>query len=130
MKFTYIIWIGLIVILLIGFLLFFFFRKKAKTEKELLTESRNQISLNAQTINILLVSTQGNDSLTISLQKLQDDLRYLTPSVDVKVKQIDVKIKNVLDDFRIYLAKGANEDKGFIKEIELLLAERSTLTQR
>lgn len=82
-------------------------RKKGgkKDERELLLESRRRVGDNAQSVDVLLVLASGKDEMTDKLKALQEKLKYLSPSADEKVKAIDEKIRQALDDVKIELTK-------------------------
>ncbi len=109
--------------------------KKKKTDRDLLLESRTAVSDNAQTIEVLLVLAKGKDALIKELQDLQEKLKYLSPSTEDKVKDIDKKIKNLLGDIKIELNKHREgDDVGktmrILEEIQVNVAERSLYTNR
>lgn len=109
------------------------FRKKSgrSTEKDILIESKELISKNAQTIEVLKVLASGKQELVSTLNLLEDRLRYLTPSVNEKVVAIDRQINDCLGDFKIALNKNKEDGyEGFVKNIKMLIADRSVLTEK
>ncbi len=112
-------------------------RKKGgkKDERELLLESRRRVGDNAQSVDVLLVLASGKDEMTDKLKALQEKLKYLSPSADEKVKAIDEKIRQALDDVKIELTKSkGSKDSGkaerFLEDIEVQIAERGVYTAR
>ncbi len=111
-----------------------FFRKKL-SNKEKILKSREDTNKNTQTIEILLVMAEDNEAMRQELLKLQDTLKYLTPSSADEVKKIDEKISHNLDDLKIELSKGDKEKalakaESTIKDIKLLLAQRKVYTNK
>ena len=126
-----------VAVVLLAILIFAFLHKKNKkgTESEQILENRQTVATNAQTVEILLVLAKGKESTVKELLKLQDELRYLTPSSDEKVKQIDEKIANELGDCKIELSKKREEGEDeklamHLDNIRLKIAERSVLTDK
>ena len=126
-----------VAVVLLAILIFVFLHKKNKkgTESEQILENRQTVATNAQTVEILLVLAKGKENTVKELLKLQDELRYLTPSTDEKVKQIDEKIANELGDCKIELSKKHEENEDgklamHLENIRLKIAERSVLTDK
>lgn len=108
-------------------------KKKGKTEKDIIYESKDLVSANAQTVEVLLVLAKGKEDTIKELKSIQDKLKYLSPSTNEKVKALDEKIKDVLGDLKIELSKKREEEKddkvaSLLEDIRVKIAERSTFT--
>lgn len=139
METKYIIMIAAaaVVVLLIVLSLVLLLRKKGNsgTEKDILNASKDRIAANAQTIEVLLVLAKGKEDTIAELKAIQDKLKYLSPSTNEKVKEIDEKIKDELGDLKIELNKKKEEEKddkaaAHLENLRLKIAERSTYTDR
>ena len=74
----------------------------------------------------MIVLADGNDRLCNKLVELKDEIRFLNPSKNPKVKQIDEKIANKLDDIKIEISKDKEAETIFrlIEEVEGFIAQR------
>ncbi len=107
--------------------------KSAKNESGEKKDSRNvimnkrQIEKSVQNIESMIVLADGNDTLTNKLVELKDEIRFLNPSKSSKVKAVDEKIANKLDDIKIEISKDKNSEVSFrlIEEVEGFLAQRA-----
>lgn len=100
-----------------------------KREADKVKEDRELISFNEKSIASLIVLAEGNDELIKELQKLQEKLKYLTPTSDSKISDFDKKIKNTLQDLKVVLIKTANSEQNqkinmMLSDIKLLIADR------
>ena len=132
-----IIVVAVVAVVLIAVCLLFILKRKGNrsTEKDVLNASKDLIAANAQSIDVLLVLARGKDNTCKQLKALQDKLKYLTPSTNEKVKDIDEKIKDEIGDLKIELNKKREEEKddkveSHLENILLKIAERSTFTDR
>lgn len=89
--------------------------------------NKRQIERSVQNIESMIVLADGNDTLTNKLVELKDEIRFLNPSKNHKVKDIDEKIANKLDDIKIEISKDVNSEVIFrmIEEVEGFLAQRT-----
>lgn len=125
-KYIILICVAAAVVLLLLLLLILIAKKRSvRTESELLSLSRELIASNASKVEVLLVLAEGDAELCEKLKKLQDELRYLSPSRNEKVKTVDEKISGVLGDLKIALNKKKEDGDKRIEEIRVLIAERS-----
>lgn len=136
-EITIIAIVAVVAVLLVALCVFLIVKKKKgnKTEKEVVNDSKDLVAANAQTIEVLLVLADGKEDLCRELREMQDKLKYLTPSTDERVKQIDEKIRGELGDLKIELSKKKPEDKddkaaAHLDNIRVKIAERSVLTDR
>lgn len=96
-------------------------------EKPAVIINKRQIERSVQNIESMIVLADGNDTLTNKLVELKDEIRFLNPSKNHKVKDIDEKIANKLDDIKIEISKDVNSEVIFrmIEEVEGFLAQRT-----
>ena len=104
------------------------FRRKKASEKVI--DNRELISTNERSIESLIVLARDDEELIQKFRRLQEKLKYLTPSKDGKVIDYDKKIKNLIEDLRIVLVKADGEPmppKGetLLRQIELAIADRN-----
>ena len=68
----------------------------------------------------------GNDKLCNKLVELKDEIRFLNPTKNQKVKAIDEKISSRLDDMKIEITKDINAETiwRMIEEVEGFIAQR------
>lgn len=105
-----------------------FFRKK-KTSMKQITEDRNLILTNQKTIETLITISQ-NSEFTEVLKKLQEQLKYLTPSRSEKIFSYDKKIKDAIEDLKIALTKNGDAESNakalkILQDIKVLIADRN-----
>ena len=103
----------------------FFRRKKMKQ----ITEDRNLIVTNQKTIETLITISQ-NSEFTEVLKKLQEQLKYLTPSRSEKIFSYDKKIKDAIEDLEIALTKNGDAENNakalkILQDIKVLIADRN-----
>lgn len=114
---------------------FIFIRHRRKSSDETVLESRDEVSENAHTVQVLKALAEGKPDMIAKLERLYDKLLYLTPSADEEVAVIDEKIKNALGDIKIELTKtrgeeGCGKAEKYLEDIKVLVAERSVHTER
>lgn len=114
---------------------FIFIRRRRKSSDETVLESRDEVSENAHTVQVLKALAEGKPDMIAKLERLYDKLLYLTPSADEEVAVIDEKIKNALGDIKIELTKtrggeGCGKAEKYLEDIKVLVAERSVHTER
>lgn len=107
-----------------------FFRKK-KTLANKNVYDRNLIENNYKSMETLIVLST-DQTFTLSLKKVQEELKYLTPSVSDKVCGYDKKIKDCIEDLKIVLTKDGNvqdnaKAKRLVQDIKVLIAERNAI---
>lgn len=101
-------------------------KEEAKKESEGVLVNKRQIEKSVQNIESMIVLADGNDRLCNKLVELKDEIRFLNPSKNPKVKQIDEKIANKLDDVKIEISKDKEAETIFrmIEEVEGFIAQR------
>lgn len=114
---------------------FIFIRRRRKSSDETVLESRDEVSENAHTVQVLKALAEGKPDMIAKLERLYDKLLYLTPSADEEVAVIDEKIKNALGDIKIELTKtrgeeGCGKAEKYLEDIKVLVTERSVHTER
>ena len=98
------VFVGIIIAALI------FTRRRKRSVDETVLESRDEVSENAHTVQVLKALAEGKSEVIAALDELYDKLLYLTPSADDEVAVIDEKIKNALGDIKIELTKTQGKD--------------------
>ncbi len=68
-------------------------------------DDRTLIEENGRDVASLLALAKGNDELQDELRRLQNKIGYLIPSEDGKIREYDLKIKELIEDLRIRLEK-------------------------
>ena len=110
-----------------------FFRKKTKAEKA--TEDRELVSENERSVEALIIlanqsRSEEKETVVNDFKELKEKLKYLIPSEDNKVKDLDKKIKNLIADLRIVLVKDDGEmskkASNIVTQIKLAIADRNT----
>lgn len=89
---------------------------------------RQLVEQNAKAVDILIAIVTNPDGKA-ALEELRDKLKYLIPSTGDEVYQKDLKIKNMLDDFKIAVTRKSDDAdvvKNNIHDIEIVVAERNT----
>ena len=114
---------------------FIFIRRRRKSSDATVLESRDEVSENAHTVQVLKALAEGKPDMIAKLERLYDKLLYLTPSAAEEVAGIDEKIKNALGDIKIELTKtrgeeGCGKAEKYLEDIKVLVAERSVHTER
>ena len=101
-------------------------KEEAKNESAGVLVNKRQIEKSVQNIESMIVLADGNDRLCNKLVELKDEIRFLKPSKNPKVKQIDEKIANKLDDIKIEISKDKEAETIFrmIEEVEGFIAQR------
>ena len=112
-----------------------FTRRRKRSVDETVLESRDEVSENAHTVQVLKALAEGKSEVIAALDELYDKLLYLTPSADDEVAVIDEKIKNALGDIKIELTKTQGKDDSgktaqYIDDIKVYIAERGVHTER
>lgn len=112
-----------------------FTRRRKRSVDETVLESRDEVSENAHTVQVLKALAEGKSEVIAALDELYDKLLYLTPSADDEVAVIDEKIKNALGDIKIELTKTQGKDDSgktaqYIADIKVYIAERGVHTER
>ena len=89
--------------------------------------NKRQIERSVQNIESMIVLADGNDTLTNKLVELKDEIRFLNPSKNPKVKAVDEKIANKLDDIKIEISKDKDSEAilRMIEEVEGFLSQRT-----
>ena len=110
-------------------------RRRKRSVDETVLESRDEVSENAHTVQVLKALAEGKSEVIAALDELYDKLLYLTPSADDEVAVIDEKIKNALGDIKIELTKTQGKDDSgktaqYIADIKVYIAERGVHTER
>lgn len=102
------------------------FRKKAKSLKN--SVDVELVEFNTNFFDSLIVLADDNKEIVTELKKLQEQIKYLIPSVTEEVLNMDKKIKNTLEDIRIILIKDNQSEKiaGALKDLKVLIADRNT----
>ncbi|MDE6474047.1 MAG: hypothetical protein K2L70_03005 [Clostridia bacterium] len=103
------------------------FKKKNVADK--VKDDRELISLNAKSIDSLIVLAKDNRDMTSQLKELREKIAYLIPSDNSKVVDYDKSIKNKIGDLRIALTKSNGETSKktdeTICDIQLTIADRN-----
>ena len=110
------------------------FGRKRRKMGEKTQDDRELISHNERAIESLIVLAKDDEELVQELKKLQEKIKYLTPSDNSKVADCDKKIKNLIEDMRIVLVKA--DKKGdeetlpakaasILQQIKLTIADRN-----
>lgn len=95
------------------------FIKKKKEEVSLL-EDRETILLLSQEIDVLIAMTK-NQELIDKLVEVQDQIKYCSPYKNEKVYNIDLKIKQKVEDIKLLLIKNdETNDEIVLKEIDMI----------
>ena len=123
------VFVGIIIAALI------FTRRRKRSVDETVLESRDEVSENAHTVQVLKALAEGKSEVIAALDELYDKLLYLTPSADDEVAVIDEKIKNALGDIKIELTKTQGKDDSgktaqYIADIKVYIPERGVYTER
>ena len=123
------VFVGIIIAALI------FTRRRKRSVDETVLESRDEVSENAHTVQVLKALAEGKSEVIAALDELYDKLLYLTPSADDEVAVIDEKIKNALGDIKIELTKTQGKDDSgktaqYRADIKVYIAERGVHTER
>lgn len=136
----YIVLICVAVVVIVGIVLFILLRKKkpevsGKSRTELLQESRNRVAVNQQSVEVLYVLAEGKQDNIAEFQKIQEKLKYLTPSAEESVKEIDEKIHADLEECKSVLEDQTDEAqdeklKNLIRTINADIALRAPLTNK
>ena len=89
--------------------------------------NKRQIERSVQNIESMIVLADGYDTLTNKLVELKDEIRFLNPSKNPKVKAVDEKIANKLDDIKIEISKDKDSETilRMIEEVEGFLSQRT-----
>ncbi len=125
----------IVCVAIVGVSIYFLVREIRSSKKEggegkegrsVLTNKR-QIERSVQNIESMIVLADGNDTLTNKLVELKDEIRFLNPSKNPKVKAVDEKIANKLDDIKIEISKDKDSEAIFrmIEEVEGYLSQRT-----
>ena len=97
-------------------------------------DEREVIAHNAAAIESLIVLAKDDEELIQELKKLQEKIKYLTPSDNGKVADCDKKIKNLIEDMRIVLVKADKKSdeetlpakaRSILQQIKLTIADRN-----
>ena len=108
------------------------FRRKKVSEK--VYDNRELISHNERAVAALIVLAGDDEELVTEFRKLQEKIKYLTPSNNSKVVDCDKKIKNLIEDLRIVLVKADKKSDGesfpakassLLQQIKLAIADRN-----
>lgn len=125
----------IVCVAIVGVSVYFLVRELRKEKEEnvekkegvLVIPNKRQIERSVQNLESMIVLADGNDTLTNKLVELKDEIRFLNPSSKAKVKQVDEKIANKLDDIKIEMSKDLNSEVIFrmIEEVEGFLSQRT-----
>ena len=105
-----------------------FFRKKKDSTIQIRLD-RNLIIANQKSIETLIqIST--NEEFNESLKKLQEQIKFLTPSRSEKTYNYDKKIKDAIEDLKIALTKNSDAEgnkkiAAIIQDIKVLISDRN-----
>ncbi len=103
--------------------------KKKKSQPLHPDDDKALIDSNAKFVEVLLVQAEGNEEVTKELEDLKETLKYLKPSREKKVYELDGKIKDSLGDLKIAFTKtdgeGNKKTVQLIKDVKMLVAERN-----
>ncbi len=116
-------------VVIVGVSVFFLVKEvKSPIKKESYTviTNKRQIEKNVQNIEAMIKLADGNDKLCNKLVELKDEIRFLNPTKNQKVKAIDEKISSRLDDMKIEITKDINAETiwRMIEEVEGFIAQR------
>lgn len=107
--------------------LFNLFKKK---DSELLQHDKELIAENSNAISTIKVLIEDKEYLS-QLDKIQEQLKYLAPSIDSYQLNYDKKIKNQIDDLKIELSKKNLDDEekeekinNALKTLKISISER------
>ena len=106
-----------------------FFKKKNSVKS---AEDKDLVSENERSVDALIIlAEQAKDEEFVEqLKQLKEQIKYLIPSTEDKVRDYDKKIKNLLGDLRIALVKGDSEitvkANNILTQIKLAIADRNT----
>lgn len=105
----------------------FKFKFKKKSDATENFNDRELVAANSKYVGVLLAIVEDEDEKA-SLLKLQDELKYLTPSPNEKVAGYDKKIKDMLDDMRVLFQKKEHAKIAqALREVRETIALRNTL---
>lgn len=125
MKPVYIVLIVIAALIVAAAVVVYVLYKRGPRGKKLIMESRRRINLSVQAVEPLKLLFADNADAVKELEKLQDELRYLTPSPSAEVKKIDENIFKLL--------RVARDEKtssiAFINNIKMELADRLMYTK-
>ena len=105
-----------------------FHRKK---EADIVKADKQLISENEKTMDVLIVLAEQskNEKIVTEFKQIKEKLKYLIASDNEKVIDFDKKIKNAIEDLRIFLVK---DDSGqtpkaekLITQIKITIADRN-----
>ncbi len=100
-------------------------------KKELLADSREYIESNARTLCVCMELAEGE--LRDEVERVYDDVRFMTPTAAAGVTQVDKRIGALAGDLKIALSKGSGRSivqaEDLIKDLKAAIAERSSYTR-
>ena len=102
---------------------------RRKKESDVTAENRAQISVNARSIEALIILARENEAFVAELRALQEKIKYLKPSAERTVISYDNKIKGLLEDLRIVLVKAEGnlppKAESILTQIKVMVADRN-----
>ena len=110
------------------------FGRKRRKMGEKVGNERELISHNERAIESLIVLAKDDEELIQELKRVQEKIKYLTPSDNGKVADYDKKIKNLIEDMRIVLIKADKKSDeetlpakamSILQQIKLAIADRN-----
>lgn len=121
-----------IVLVIIGLVIFLLLKRKkivdaTSTDTEKLLENKKLISSNTLKLESLIFLASGEEKL--QLENLQKEMKYLSPSSNEKVKEIDMEIDTILTNAKNNLVEDIM-DYSFIKKVEILIRDRLVYTKK
>ncbi len=101
---------------------------KKKTDAIKNSEDRDLIEFNSKSIKSLIILCDSEE-FSSKLKRVEEDLKYLTPSVTKEVYKYDQKIKACIEDLKIALTKNSMPDvkaNNLLKELVVLISDRNS----
>lgn len=92
-------------------------------------DDRTLIAENERDAAALVGYAKDNDALLDELRKIRERIKYLIPSEDGKIRDFDLKIKDLMEDLRIRFEKTEPNEPN--KKIDSLLTQlKTTISER
>lgn len=110
-----------------------FFKKKAvdtkKNQAQLNKEDKALIDSNSSAVNALIILSD-NKEFGAKLLKLQEELKFLTPSADSKIFAFDQQIQTLIGELKAVLTEdgsaGSKAESAF-RDIRIAIADRNSV---
>ena len=102
------------------------FGKKKKNDTTKILDNKHLVEDMTASVDVLLALARENSELTDILSEIQDKIKYLNPSKNEEVAELDEQIANKLELIKSELSK-ANQTGNFKIAIDLALDLRDNL---